>query len=91
MTLLAAALLGFGALTALANWQMLVRARRTKRHTSLILLFGACFTFLGYSLLPAIGWRLGLIAFAIDPGGWIVAWPIIWAVQRIRAPRKVAR
>lgn len=87
MTTLGFELLGLGTLLVLANWSLLIGIIVTKKQggTSFLPLFGGALAFVGCVLLPAVRWQFGLIAFAIDPGCWLLAAPVVWGVQRLRA------
>jgi hypothetical protein len=82
VTIVAWIVLAFGALNILGNLGLLVRCLATGKGGSLIPLLGGVFAFAGCALLPMIGWRLGLLAFAIDPGcAWLAVCAIV-AVTR---------
>jgi hypothetical protein len=66
------ALLGLGGLLWVANWMIVVQCLRTRWHISLLPLFGGLFAFAGCASVPAIGWKLGLVALASDPGTLVV-------------------
>ena len=88
MTTTAFVLLGLGAFVTLANWSFVVNTLITKKSSSFVLLAGGVLTFVGCALLPAVGWKLGLFALVIDPGCWILAFPIVWLVRRFHAEKK---
>lgn len=77
------ALLGLGGVFLLANWMVLVECLRKRGHISMIPL-GGPLAFAGCAVVPAIGWRLGLVSLALDP--WMVAmaaWPIVATAQLV--------
>lgn len=75
-------LLAVGAFVSLANLALIVRWYVTRTGGSLIPLLGGTLAFVGCALLP-VGWRLGLIAFAIDPScAWMCAWAVVAALRR---------
>jgi hypothetical protein len=87
MTPIACAILGLGALVIVANWSLAANVLVKKKGTSPVPLFGGLLAFVGCALLPVIGWKLGLIAFVVDPGCWFFAIPFIWAVEQLRERR----
>ena len=77
-------LLGLGAL-AIAGYWAAVATSPPGHGVSSIPLVGGGLVFAGCALVPQIGWKLGLIAIAIDPGCWFpIALPISWLVDRSR-------
>lgn len=56
-----------GVLLITMNWWCLIASVRTKRHISMVPPLGAVLAFVASTELP-IGWKLGALAFAIDPG-----------------------
>jgi hypothetical protein len=80
------ALLGFGTLCTVGNWELTVRWLRTRKSGSMIPL-GGPLVLAGCALVPAIGWRIGLGAFALDPMmACLIAWPgyLVWRWFRDR-------
>jgi len=75
-------LLAFGLLNIGSNIASVVETLRTKKFVSLIPLIGGLFTFLG--CLPTLGWKLGLVGFAIDPGFWICVTTLVFLARSQR-------
>ena len=67
MTIAGILLLILGGLFIVGNLSGLVYVAITRSSTSLLPPFGACLAFAGAAMLPAIGWKLGLLAFVLDP------------------------
>ena len=74
---MAIVLLAFGALNIIGNLGLVVRCCVIGKGASLVPLIGGVFAFAGCALLPMIGWHVGLLAVAIDPGcAWLAVWVI---------------
>ncbi|MGE3457011.1 MAG: hypothetical protein AB7O24_18010 [Kofleriaceae bacterium] len=73
-------LLAFGALLSTLTWVCVVNRYMAGSGSSVVPLFGGVFGFVGCALVPAIGWKLGVLAIAVDPGCGLllVAGPILW-------------
>ena len=73
-------LLVLGGVATLGNWSIIVWAiiARPARSSSLVPIVGGLFGFVGCALIPALGWKLGVLAFALDPCTWLLlAWPVL--------------
>ncbi|MFN0252734.1 MAG: hypothetical protein ACKV2T_38020 [Kofleriaceae bacterium] len=91
MTVLAWVFFAVGAFVVLGNWLSFAHAVVTKKGTSFVPFIGGIPVLVGCALHPAIDWKLGLIALAVDPGCWVVfAFPVVWFVRRVRAPKEQA-
>ena len=79
-------LLGLGGLICVANWMIVVQWLWTRRHISMLPLVGGMFAAAGCALVPALGWKAGVVALAIDPGGalMLVAVPVDAVWRRLR-------
>jgi hypothetical protein len=66
------ALLGLGGLLWVANWTIVVLWLRTREHISMLPVFGGVLACAGCALVPALGWKAGLVALASDPGTLVV-------------------
>ena len=88
MTVVGIVLLALGGFLVLGNWVCLAEAWRSRKHVSLIPFIGALLAFAGAALVPPIGWKLGLLAFALDPTWSLWATYGTWWLAR-RGARKL--
>ncbi|HEY5920142.1 MAG TPA: hypothetical protein VIV11_00670 [Kofleriaceae bacterium] len=80
MAIVAYVLLGLGGFFTLCNWLVVVSSASSGRGHSFGPFLGGLLAFAGCALLPAIGWKLGLLAFVVDPGCWVLPCLIYGAV-----------
>jgi hypothetical protein len=75
-------LLAFGALLLLGHLSNVIYllVRRPEHGCSFLPPFGAPLAFLGATCIPCIGWKLGLVAFALEPLHWAFA---VFAISRL--------
>ncbi len=79
-TIVGYVLLVLGGIGMLCNWSIIVTAviTRPPRGGSLVPIVGGLFAFVGCALIPALGWKLGLLALVLDPFTWLMlAWPVL--------------
>jgi len=82
MTYVGYALLVVGGLHAFCNCTSVVEMRRSNRYASLVPVVGGVLLFAGAALVPAIGWKLGLLGFVVDPGCLFLILHCLFVVAR---------
>ena len=71
---------------------MMLRWYIARKRSSMVPFIGGLLSFAGCALLPAVGWKLGLLGLVVDPGCalLIVALPVDWLRRRRGQPKVVS-
>ncbi|HEY5920143.1 MAG TPA: hypothetical protein VIV11_00675 [Kofleriaceae bacterium] len=82
MLALGITLLVLGGLCIIGYWAAVLTAAEGQYVSPIPLICGGL-AFAGCALIPAIGWKLGLLALLIDPGCWCIPWLIVWGLRYV--------